>query len=307
MQVPSASNPQTQAFARALRAEVASDSAYIDAVLQRFHQENYFYTLEPPPLGSDPVDRFLFDTRRGFCEHYASAFAVLMRSAGIPARVVLGYHGGEINPLGGHLIVRQSDAHAWNEIWLPETGWSRVDPTAAVAPERIESGLSGALGDGVAVAWGLSVPSAWMHRVTLTWDALNAKWNEWILGYGPENQTRFMRWLGMEHPAWREMLLSMIALIAILMAAISVLLLLRNRPPASDRAALLYKRFVRKSGITPHVGETPAAFAERVRDAAKLSPDSIDSVTANYLDARYGPLDAAALRRLEFAVRSLRS
>jgi len=198
--VPDGSNEKTRDLAREMRADAGSDAAFVEAVLNKFHEEEFFYTLEPPPLGSDPVDRFLFESRRGFCEHYASAFAVMMRSAGIPARIVLGYQGGETNPMGGHMIVRQSDAHAWNEVWFEDYGWRRVDPTAAVAPDRIEIGRAGSMMGGAASAWGLSAPSALLHQLTLTWDAMNAKWNEWILGYGPENQDKFMEWLGMDDP-----------------------------------------------------------------------------------------------------------
>ena len=304
--VPGTSNPRTRSLAKQMRAVAGSDSAYIESVLAKFNNEEYYYTLEPPPLGSNSVDRFLFDTRRGFCEHYASAFAVLMRAAGIPARIVLGYQGGELNPMAGHLIVRQSDAHAWNEVWLDGHGWYRVDPTAAVAPERIDAGISGARRDGAAAAWGLSAPSVLLHRLTMTWDALNAKWNEWVLGYGPENQERFMRWLGMDDPDWRKMMLTLIGTVIALVLVISLLLMLRYRPPQRDRAAILYERFVKKTGVAPSVGETPAAFAERVRAESPLQPDSIDVVTDSYLDARYGAGAAAALQQLEAAVATLR-
>ena len=142
--LPDDSNPRTAELAQEMRAAAGSDRDFVDAVLQKLSREEFYYTLEPPPLGSNPVDRFLFETRRGFCEHYASAFSVLMRSVGIPTRIVLGYQGGEVNPMGGHLIVRQSDAHAWTEIWLDGLGWYRIDPTAAVAPERIDIGASDA-------------------------------------------------------------------------------------------------------------------------------------------------------------------
>ena len=304
--VPPNSNTRSQALAKQMRASAGSDSAYIEAVLRKFHEEEYFYTLKPPTLGSDPVDRFLFDTRQGFCEHYASAFAVLMRAAGIPARIVLGYQGGEMNPMAGHMIVRQADAHAWNEVWLEGHGWYRVDPTAAVAPERVDAGISGAMLAGTATAWGLSAPSALFHQLTLTWDALNAKWNDWVLGYGPENQQRFMQWLGMEDPNWRKMMLTLVGTVVALIVMISLLLMLRYRPPKRDRAAILYTRFVRKSGVAPAVGETPAAFARRARTQSPLPADTIDMVTETYLDARYGPVDRAALQRLESAIGALR-
>ncbi len=301
-EVPDASNPETQALARRMRAEAGSDSAYIDAVMRMFNEQEFYYTLEPPALGSNSVDRFLFETRQGFCEHYASAFAVLMRAAGRPSRVVLGYQGGEVNPMGGHMIVRQSDAHAWNEVWLEGVGWRRADPTAAVAPERIEFGRSGSIFDGVAEAWGFSSSSLWVYELEMYMDALNAKWNEWILGYGPDNQSRFMEWLGMDDPDWRKMMLTLVALVIGIVLVISLLLALRYKPPKRDRAALLYKKFIRKSGMTPETGETPAMFADRLTDKTPLPPAVITAVTDFYLEARYGAPDPDSLQRLETAV-----
>ena len=303
--IPAQSNQKTQQLAQEMRRTAASDVAYIEAVLKKFHEEEYYYTLEPPPLGSNSVDRFLFDTRKGFCEHYASAFAVMMRAAGIPARIVLGYQGGETNPMGGHMIVRQSDAHAWNEVWLEDIGWRRVDPTAAVAPDRIEIGRSGSMFDGTAAAWGLSAPSRLLHQLTLTWDAMNAKWNEWVLGYGPENQDKFMEWLGMDDPDWRKMMLTLVGLVIGLILLISILLSLRYRPPAKDRAAILYERFVKKTGVEPLTGETPAVYASRAASESALPQQTINDVTSTYLDARYGPVTPTALQRLESTVAGL--
>ena len=304
--VPETSNPKTAALARSMRAEAGTDTAYVDAVLRKVNTEEFYYTLEPPALGRDPVDQFLFDTRRGFCEHYASAFAVMMRAAGIPARIVLGYQGGELNPMGNYLIVRQSDAHAWTEIWLENVGWRRVDPTAAVAPERIDSGLTGAMFDGIGEAWGLSAPSELLHQLGLTIDALNAKWNEWILGYGPENQNRFMEWLGMDDPDWQKMMFTLIGVVTGLVVLISMLLMLRYRPPPRDRAAILYRKFVKKAGLEPRVGETPARFAARAAGTSSIPAGTIDMITSLYLDARYGPDAVSALDDLKASVAALR-
>src|SRR5690606_7385087 len=148
LHLPPDRNPRTLALAREMRGRVSSDAAFVEAVLAMFREQEFFYTLEPPRLELHSVDDFLFNTRRGFCEHFASAFTVLARAAGTPARVVTGYQCGEFNPLGGYFIVRQSDAHAWSEVWLEGRGGVRVDPTAAVAPERIESGgLAAALAE----------------------------------------------------------------------------------------------------------------------------------------------------------------
>jgi transglutaminase-like putative cysteine protease len=303
--IPEGSNDRTTELAVTMREAAGSDQAFIEDVLTKFHEEDYFYTLEPPPLGSNPVDRFLFDTRQGFCEHYASAFAVMMRAAGIPARVVLGYQGGELNPMGGHLIVRQADAHAWNEVWLEGVGWRRVDPTSAVAPERIDQGRSESMFDGAGAAWGLSAPSKLLYQLTLTWDALNTKWNDWVLGYGPENQNKFMQWLGMDDPDWQKMMLTLLGVVIALILLISFLLMLRYRPPAKDRALILYERFVRKSQLVPNTGESPSNFATRAAGDSSLSQASVESVTTSYLDARYGPHSRAKMQRLETEVREL--
>ena len=248
--------------------------------------------------------RFLFDTRRGFCEHYASAFAVMMRAAGVPARIVLGYQGGEINPLSDYLIVRQADAHAWTEVWLEGSGWQRVDPTAAVAPERIESGRSGAALDGIGAAWGLGAPSRLAYRLSMAWDALNARWNEFVLAYGPENQQRFMRWLGFGNPDWQRLLLALVGAVSALVAVVHVSLLLRFRPPPHDRARQLYERFVQRTGVRPHPAETPLDFERRLSTA--VDTDAATRITRTYLEARYGDGGEQALSELGQAVRTFR-
>jgi len=300
--LPSDSNPRTAELAQSMREAAGSDEEFVNAVLAKFHNEEYFYTLEPPALGRNPVDRFIFDTRRGFCEHYASAFAVMMRAAGIPSRIVLGYQGGELNPLGGYLIVRQADAHAWTEIWLPDRGWHRVDPTGAVAPERIEAGIAGAMLSGIGASWGLGSPIAWLHSMGLTWDALNAKWNDWVLGYGPDKQESFLEWLGMDEPDWQKMMLTLTVLVAVIIGIISLLLMMRYRPPAKDRAAILYRKFTQKAGIQPNCGETPQAYAVRLsEDREELAADA-ERVTEQYLLVRYAAPNAGSIESLKSAV-----
>ena len=301
--LPENSNPRTQEMSRNMRETAGSAEDFINQVLKKFNSEEFFYTLEPPPLGNNPVDRFLFDTKRGFCEHYASAFAVMMRAAGIPSRIVLGYQGGEMNPMGEYMIVRQADAHAWTEVWLPGRGWYRVDPTAAVAPERIEEGRYGAMLDGVGAAWGLTAPSEWLYQVTMTWDALNTKWNEWILAYGPDNQSRFMEWLGMEEPDWRKMMLTLVTILVVLVTIISILLMLRYRPPPKDKAAQLYRKFTESTGVDPEQGETPLSYASRLGTERSEVSAHASQVTSLYLDARYGPPEITTIRKLNSAVR----
>lgn len=204
------------------------------------------------------------------------------------------------------MIVRQSDAHAWNEVWLEGAGWRRVDPTAAVAPERIEVGRSGSMLNGAAAEWGFSTPSMLVYQMQMYYDAINAKWNEWVLGYGPENQNRFMNWLGMDDPDWRKMMLTLVALVVGMVLLISFILALRYRPPKRDVAAILYQKFVRKTGIEPGIGETPASFATRLQPDSKIPPASVDEITSSYLEARYGPTDPEALQKLQGAIAALR-
>jgi transglutaminase-like putative cysteine protease len=304
--LPMGRNPRTVDMARQMRRTAGTDEAFIQRVLRKFNEEEYVYTLQPPALGHNPVDQFLFETRRGFCEHYASAFAVMMRAAGLPSRIVLGYQGGEINPMGEYMIVRQSDAHAWTEVWINGRGWVRVDPTAAVSPERIESGMSGARMTGVGARWGLDAPSRLLHRLALTWDAFNARWNDWVLGYGPENQNLFMRWLGMQEPTWRKMMLILTAVLAVMLAALSVLLLRRYRPPKKDPAARLWRKFVRETGLSPELGESPRDYAWRVASAGVAPLHEVEVVTHRYLEARYGPANPRELEALQSAVEDFR-
>jgi protein-glutamine gamma-glutamyltransferase len=301
--LPTTSNKRTVALAKDMRAAAGSDQQYIENVMRMFNQQEFYYTLDPPALGNNPVDQFLFETRQGFCEHYASAFAVMMRAAGIPARIVLGYQGGEINPLGEYMIVRQSDAHAWTEVWLHGRGWARMDPTAAVAPERIRDGISGVMWSDIGAQWGLGSRSKLLHKLTLAWDALNASWNDRILGYGPENQNKFLQWLGMDDPDWRQMMLTLLAIVTAMIAIISLLLVLRYRPPGKDEAAVLYAKFTALAGVNPATGESPQSYLSRIRqERAQFSDDAAD-ITEKYLASRYGQPDPFMLQSLKDSVR----
>ena len=198
--LPSQGNPRTRAWASQLRERFDDDAQLIEFLLTHFRQQNYFYTLKPPLLGEHSIDEFIFDTRKGFCEHYASSFVYLLRAANIPARVVVGYQGGEINPLTGTVLVHQFDAHAWAEVWLPQRGWVRFDPTAAVAPQRIENGLERAVGAGEFLSD--SPLSANRYRAVnlLNWaryrlDAMNYAWTRWVVNYRDDTQTLVLQTL----------------------------------------------------------------------------------------------------------------
>jgi hypothetical protein len=198
LQLPAGSNPRTRSWVESLRAEYDDDEAFIDALQRHFATENFVYTLRPPLLGQHSVDEFLFDHRRGFCEHYASSFVFSLRAAGIPARVVAGYQGGEVNPLTGTVLVHQFDAHAWAEAWLVGRGWVRFDPTSMVAPQRIEQGLERALASGEFLAQSpLSFNRYrgmdWLNTLRLRADALNYAWTRWVVSYREDTQADVLR------------------------------------------------------------------------------------------------------------------
>ncbi len=301
--LPDDKNPRTRAFARSLLAQSSDNHDLVRRTLAQFTRQPFIYTLQPPELlGAHPVDRFLFETRAGFCEHFASAFTTLMRAAGVPARVVTGYLGGERNPLTGHLTIRQSDAHAWTEVWLDETGWQRVDPTAAVAPERVRTGLAGAMRAGEPVPGMFMRSNRWLNRVRFSFDALSGLWNEFILGYGPEAQNALLSRLGLRDADWRALtVLLVIGITAV--SALLALFILRQRPARSrDAAWKLYERFcrrlARRAGLARRPEESPVRFASR---CAAKRPDlaaPIASITDCYLQARYAPGDPAPALQL---------
>jgi transglutaminase-like putative cysteine protease len=305
--LPEGLNPRTQALARQWAATAGSQADLVNLALNHFRQEAFFYTLQPALLGKDAVDDFLFETRRGFCEHYASAFVVLMRMAGIPARVVTGYQGGELNPLGDYWIVRQRDAHAWAEVWLAGRGWIRVDPTSAVAPSRIEQGVTAALP--AAERPVVMMEMGWLMPMRQTWDLVNARWNQWVLGYDHTRQQRLMERL---HPALATLQGLLWALViggGILMAVILLAVFRPKRQRPADEASRQYQRFCSKlsrAGITRAAHEGPSDFCRR---AARLRPDLaevLDQVSRLYVEARYAG-QPAALGRLARAVREFRT
>jgi transglutaminase-like putative cysteine protease len=286
--LPAGLNPETRRLAISWRETEKSPDAIIRKTLERFASE-FTYTLQPPLLGINGVDDFLFRTKRGFCEHYAAAFVVLMRSAGIPARVVGGYQGGERNPVDGYLVVRQSDAHAWAEVWLEGRGWLRVDPTAVVSPARIETGIGDALGLGEPLPALFQVRSAWLRTLRHRWEAVNNAWNQQVLGYNPERQRELLSRLGLSNPDWRSLgtLLGMAC--ALLLAAITAWTLYQK--PHHDPAMRLWLkalRHLKRSAVNCMPGETPLALARRVRIEQPALSESFDRVVEAYLQARYG-------------------
>jgi transglutaminase-like putative cysteine protease len=290
LRLPRGFNPRAVELAGTLRARSATQAQLIDNALNLFRTQLFFYTLVPPPLGRHSVDEFLFETRRGFCEHYASAFVFLMRAAGVPARVVTGYQGGEMNPLGDYLIVRQSEAHAWAEVWLQGEGWVRIDPTAAVSPARVEIGIAAALPRTDPLPLSVRGDIEWLRQMRLTWDATANAWNQWVLGYTPDRQVLLLQSAGVKTPSWRTIALLLLAATSLVAAVLAALVLLRLRAAPRDPVQLSWLRFCRKlahRGCARRPGEGPLAFASRAAAALPGAAEQIRAIARLYVDLRY--------------------
>ncbi len=291
LRLPRQGNPRALQLAARWRAQSRSDEEIVSKALAMFHDAPFFYTLNPPLLGANPVDGFLFGSRSGFCEHYAGSFAFLMRAAGIPARVVTGYQGGEINPLGGYLIVRQADAHAWVEVWLKGRGWVRVDPTAAVAPQRVESGIATALPASDIIPGLLSERTPWLRELRMSWDAVNNGWNQWILGYNQQRQLVLLSRLWQRPASWQELGLTLAAAMGALLLGLGGLTLWRTRVGRETGISAIYGKFCTKTarlGMKRRPSEGPADFARRI---ARRRPDLAEQaalISGLYIRLRYG-------------------
>jgi len=286
--LPADFNPRTNALIRQWVNEGAQEQEVIRRALALFNAE-FTYTLNPTLLGRHSVDDFLFSTKRGYCEHFASAFVVMMRSAGIPARVVTGYQGGTSNGIGDYWVVRQSDAHAWAEVWQSGRGWVRIDPTGAVAPERIERGTESL--SGPESAWGR------MSRPLFeAGDWLRRGWNDVVLGFNASRQRGLLQSFGIPDASTSELGIALAVGVGIALA-LTVGLLLRAPRGPRDPLRLAYARFLTrlaKVGASKPVHEGPLAFAER---AAALLPEIADEILAlsrRYARRRYAPVQPDA-------------
>jgi transglutaminase-like putative cysteine protease len=296
LQLPAGFNPRSRALAAAWRNELGNDDAALaQRMLEHIRRENFVYTLSPPLLGEHSVDEFLFDTRRGFCEHYAASFVFMMRAAGIPARVVTGYQGGELNPVDGTLIVRQSDAHAWAEVWLRGQGWQRVDPTAAIAPSRIERNLAGALPAGEPRPLLMLPQYHWLHDMRFRWEALTNVWNQWVIGYNPQRQRDLLSILGMHEPDWQQMTTVLATLCSLLMLGLTAWAL--HQRQHGDPAQRAWNRFsgkLARIGLARNPWEGPDDYAERVcanlpKSVANNAKEAeeIRTIASMYIQLRY--------------------
>ncbi len=304
--LPKGFNPLTRERAKQWRQEEGSDEALIDRLLAHYNR-TFVYTLQAPALGKHTVDEFLWASQRGFCEHYASSFVFFLRAAGIPARVVAGYQGGELSPAGDYLLVHQFDAHAWAEVWLDGRGWVRFDPTAAVAPNRVEGGLNEALadeesnllGDPMSLIYYRDI--AWINKIRLQWDAMNYYWYKSVIGYDQDQQRNvFERWLGGADP-WR-IAAALIGGAALVLGSISLAAWWSGRR-VLDPISKAYHRMelrLRREGIVRARSEAPRDFCERVkRERPDLAPE-VRAISELYEKVMYADYEALApeLQRL---------
>lgn len=308
LNLPGGYNPKTRQIAARWRQQAASDEALIQRVMGLYSRQ-FTYTLEPPSLGRHSVDEFLWQTKRGFCEHFSSSFVFFMRAAGIPARVVVGYLGGERSPLDDYLLVYQYDAHAWAEVWLEGKGWVRVDPTAAVSPERIERGINESLSERESRLLGgpLSLERyrniALLNLLRLRWDVANYSWHRWVVSYDDQAQVDFFhRWLGGTDP-WRIALL-LIGGGAGVLASISFWLWWHGRQ-RFDPLVHIYQRFALRLasiGLARRRGEAPRDYATRVVEARPELKTEVEEITYLYEQAAYAG-DDSVFRLLRRRVR----
>lgn len=309
LRLPAAGNPRSRALAQELAQGAGSSDQIVARALAHFGSGNFVYTLEPPLLGSDTIDEFLFDTRQGFCEHYAGAFVFLMRAAGVPARVVTGYQGGEQNPFDGTLIVRQYDAHAWAEVWLPAQGWVRVDPTAQVAPQRIEDSVRAALPAAETLPLLMRPDMDWLRQIRLRWEAVSHTWDLWVLGYNTDSQRRLLERLGLGRHDW----LTLAGLMSLSVAALLAILFgwahwrQRARLDPLDRAWRRFCAKLSRSGLAREPWEGPLDYGRRIAQARPAQADTLLRIARGYADMRYGrPPTADDVRILAREIESLK-
>jgi transglutaminase-like putative cysteine protease len=291
LQLPPDAAPRARALAERFRSESASDQEVLRRTLAFFTERPFYYTLSPPLLGNDPVDEFLFNSLRGFCEHYASAFTFLMRAAQVPARVVTGYHGGTPNPVGDYVIVRQADAHAWAEVWLDGEGWVRVDPTAAVSPERLEEGLAAAVPSDDPVPLLARNDVAWLRHALYRWDAITNEWNQLVLGYNPERQRSFLARVGFDDATWQTLAMVLLGTTGLVLIALTGLLLHNLRSQRNDPVQRAWQRFCRKlarRGAARHPSEGPVDYAHRIALQFPQVAADVRAVSELYVGLRYG-------------------
>ncbi|GAA4343380.1 transglutaminaseTgpA domain-containing protein [Kangiella taiwanensis] len=308
LQLPTGSNEDTREWAQEQRQNHPSNEAFIRWILSYIHQNEFYYTLSPPVIEIDSVDGFWFDSQQGYCEHYAGAFVYIMRAAGIPARVVTGYQGAEYNPYGDYYIVRQSDAHAWTEVWLDGEGWRRIDPTAAIHPSRVEEDLRGDASsrDGWMEEFGADVgfeaPEGLLQNLALRWDAIQSFWSETVMGYSQDMQFGWLRKLGIERHQYRYLGYGLLATIILagLIFGYFVLRSAQRLEPVTKHYLLLLKK-LEKLGIPCDRTMGPKDVLQVTRATSQKTYAKAAPALKTYIALRYQQeaIDSTMLKRFK--------
>jgi transglutaminase-like putative cysteine protease len=302
LEVPRWISPAVRELVQSWTAANANPRAVVDAALLFFRTQRFQYSLSPGEYKAKDLDEFLFRRRLGFCEHYAASFATLMRLAGIPARVVVGYLGGEYNEFGRFFLVRQADAHAWCEVWLPESGWIRVDPTSVVAPERLNLGSllerdanSSAMSSNVFARSLARQPI--FTKLRLAWDTLNYAWDTRVLSFDAEAQRSLISDIGISDSTPFSLIARILLIAASLLAIYAGLMRFRGRP-AGDRVKALYERFCRiaaRIGAQRYPWEGPSAFSDRAAQLLPNESECIRQISNAYIHLRYSAVPAPSI------------
>ncbi|HEY3636481.1 MAG TPA: transglutaminase-like domain-containing protein, partial [Caldimonas sp.] len=315
LELPAGFNPRTLAWARAFRDERrgASASRLADALLQHIRTHGFSYTLSPGDYGRNAVDEFWFDRKEGFCEHFAAAFVVIMRAAGVPARIVTGYQGTDLPPVDGYYVVRQSSAHAWAEFWQAGTGWVRADPTGAVAPDRIGRSARLAPPPGF-VAGTLDAMSPLLFaELRSAWEGFNNRWNRWVLNYSRGQQLDVLKQIGFATPTWEDLGALLVGSLSALALAGAIWAWLdRHRIDPWVRQLERMKRALVRVGVPAAPHEPPRALATRVRATLGSAGEPLAALLDALEARRYGRAaakrpDPAMTRDFTSAARRLRT
>jgi len=293
LQLPAEPSDKIKQLVKQLQGYEQPAEIFIQSILSHFRQENFHYTLRPPLMGEKPIETFLFKNRYGFCSHYATAFVYLMRVAGIPARVVGGYQGGEFNQVGGFLEIKQANAHAWTEVWLENKGWTRVDPTAAIAPERIEQDVNIDLQIATGIVNFSAMTSnanqalSWMKQARQVWSNVDYSWQRWVINYDSKNQSNFLSRLGINDiKSIFYWLLLGIGFVSLVLAWI----ILRKKPVKIAKEVRLYQLFCKKlakAGFHKKPGETVKSFCQRIQIQRPDLSEQVIEITKIYTRLRY--------------------
>ncbi|MCB1773683.1 MAG: DUF3488 domain-containing protein [Gammaproteobacteria bacterium] len=296
-QLPDRVSPRIRELVDAWQRQADAPAQVIEQALRYFREQPFVYTLSPGELRGDAIDSFLFETRRGFCEHYAGSFALLMRVAGLPSRVVIGYQGGEKNPHADHWVVRQSDAHAWTEVWLEGNGWVRIDPTAAVAPERIEQPIdAGRSEDADRVVFNTGdfglLGSLWLNAVWMA-DAIDIGWYRWVVDFTADRQNSLLEYFGLSNTRGYGIAIALIVGSAMTIALVYLVAKV-PRPRRQDPLPLLWRRFVAKlqhRGLKVEPWHGPDTVCAAAGASFPNARAEIKAINRLYVQLRYGRRD----------------